>query len=279
MFTAHILRERGHLAEDFKDVYLDVPWPDFIFYPGQTVDERIQNVQNKSRTPFNIYKTHYSPPTLPLRDDVKYVVVVRNPFDAAASLRPFFYNHGKTFAKMWGGFPPGSEEFLIPDDEWEKMCIKDSGNGHPLLNEVVLEFLPNWWPYRNKPNVLFLHYSDRLKDDFAQLQRLNSFLNLQLSDQELNEIQRKVSFKEMKSHADEFSLRYYIRPWQEKGKIPKDVEFFMSKDDVMLNKGPARSGDQELPASFKKGLTDLLHKVVPDQKAADWFQNGGPVPK
>lgn len=281
MYTVNLLRAKGRLPARFRDVYEEVPWAEFVYYPGQTVDERIQHINNvSSRYPFGIFKTHVAPPTLPMRDDVKYIVSFRDLFDAAASSRPFFNNHQAGFAKLWGGFPPNAgEPNLGPEQEWERMLLEDGGNGVPMVKTFFFDMLNSWWPLRNRSNVLLVHYSDRLKEDVTQLKRISNFLGLGLSDTELSSIATQVSYSEMKKVETAVELRYVLNQYKARGLIPEDV-FLLNekKGSNMMNKGGSRKGRQELSQHLREGL-DSLAKTSLSPDAWEWVMKGGAIPQ
>jgi aryl sulfotransferase len=76
------------------------------------------------------FKTH-SPPgeCLPFRNDIKYIVVMRNPEEAVVSMFPFFQAHSEEFFAMWT--PPG-----LPDDFIKTMLTRDTFK--EFFQEVML---------------------------------------------------------------------------------------------------------------------------------------------
>ena len=124
MATCHYIRARGK-PEPFRDIYEEVRWLEFVYYPGQTIEERVEILKKTGqRYPYSIYKTHEAPPNIQLRDDARYIFAVRNAVDAMASLRPFFRGTLKSFSDWWGGFPPmaGSPDD-VSDEEYEKFVL------------------------------------------------------------------------------------------------------------------------------------------------------------
>jgi aryl sulfotransferase len=76
------------------------------------------------------FKTHSSPgECLPFRDDLKYMVVMRNPEEAVVSMFPFFKAHSDELFAIWT--PPG-----LPDDFMKKMLTRDTFN--KFFQEVML---------------------------------------------------------------------------------------------------------------------------------------------
>jgi hypothetical protein len=279
MYTLHLLRNRGS-PKPFRDVYEEVPWIEFVYYPGQSMEERIRHLNvASSRHELNVYKSHACPPAVPVRDDIKYIVIVRNPFDVAASGREFFANHGKKFADMWGGFPPtAGEDTLMPEDEWEKLLLSDRGDGKSIVDSLAVDILRNWWPYRNRTNVLILHYADRLRDDATQVKRMAEFLHLNLTSNEIQSVVDQVKFSEMKKVQEKVQMRYIFDEYKDKGLIPRDV--FLLRTDTkgsMLQRGPNRSGNDELSIQFRERFQTTLEKSF-GPKTLEWYMKGGRLP-
>ena len=280
MYTLHQIRNKGKVTE-FRDIYEEIPWAEFVHYPGESLHDRVKHLNQITdrHSDMRIIKSHIPPPVLPFRHDVNYLVIIRNPFDVIASCREFFANHGKKFADMWGGFPPGAgEDVLTPEDEWEQMVLRDSGDGKPLAETFVLDFVSNWWPYRNHSNVLILHYSDRIKDDTTQINRLASFLNVTLTNEELHRVAEQVSFKETKKVQDRLELRYLLEPFKERGLVAKDVfPLRTDKEGTMVNQGPKRKGTEQLSQNMREGVTEMMNKTYPPAMI-EWIMNGGRLP-
>jgi len=279
MYTLHMLRMRGQPAP-FRDIYEEVPWLEFIYYPGQSMDDRIRHLNTaSSKYPLRVFKSHSYPPAMPVRDDLKYIVIVRNPFDVAASAREFFTNHGKKFADMWGGFPPNAgEDEQMSEKDFEQFLLGDMGGGKSIAEGLAIDILRNWWPYRNRTNVLILHYADRISDDETQIKRMADFLNLNLTSSEIRSVADQVTYKEMKKVQEKVELRHVFDEYKDQQLIPRDV--FILRTDTggsMMQRGPKRSGNDELSPRFLQKLQDILDKFL-GPKALEWYKNGGRIP-
>jgi hypothetical protein len=79
---------------DFRDIYEEVPWLEFVSRPGQTHQEVLERIDAMPSDRRRAFKTHSAPPDVPFvkagsGKDVKYVVILRNPEEALVSFRPF----------------------------------------------------------------------------------------------------------------------------------------------------------------------------------------------
>ncbi len=91
---------------DFLDIYQEVPWIEFLGYPGQPHQDVLDRL---SAMPVGrrAFKTHSAPPDLPFKSAtsdcaVKYIIVLRNPEEALVSFRPFLDQHSDEWFDLWG---------------------------------------------------------------------------------------------------------------------------------------------------------------------------------
>jgi aryl sulfotransferase len=92
MNIVHQLRSGGD--PDLFDIYEEVPWLEFVPRPDTVLDDLVAAFDQMGDDRRRAFKSHSAPDDLPYHQpgqgpDVKYVVVVRNPDDAVASMRPF----------------------------------------------------------------------------------------------------------------------------------------------------------------------------------------------
>ena len=278
MATVHFIRGKGN-PPPFRDIYEEVRWIEFVYYPGQSMESRLETLRNTSRHyPFSIYKTHKNPPEFNIRDDAFYIVKTRNPIDAIASLEPFLRNHLPGFAKMWGGFPMSAGEAENPGTliEYEKFLFEDIGSGKSGLDVLILDPILGFWEFRNKSNVLFLHYTDRMKDHKGQIARIAKFLGVDLSSEELNLVAKNTDFKAMKRDASKYNLAHVFDAFRGPDKVPDFVTTMLSPN-VLVNMGPERDAKAVLPEYFiEKAKRVILDKTGP--KIYKWFMEGGEFP-
>jgi hypothetical protein len=101
MNIVHQLRSGGD--HDFKDVYIEVPWLEFVEGPTDSRENRLERFRSMTTARRRAFKTHSSPPMIPYVEpgpnvpDVKYIVVLRNPEEALMSLKPFMEGHSQAF--------------------------------------------------------------------------------------------------------------------------------------------------------------------------------------
>merc|ERR550537_2103515 len=87
----------------FRDIYEEVPWAEFMCYPGQKEEELLEKWEKMPKDVPRAFKTHASPGDFcTLRPNCKYVVVVRNPEEAMVSFKPFLEQHNPKLWELWG---------------------------------------------------------------------------------------------------------------------------------------------------------------------------------
>ncbi|RXG58067.1 Estrogen sulfotransferase, isoform 2 [Armadillidium vulgare] len=129
-----------------------------------------------------IIKTHLPFSLLPkhLPDTSKVVYVVRNPKDVAVS-----YCHHSRLLKGYD------------------FCGTTSDFVDHFLNDTLV-YSPFWthvkeaWKRRNQSNIHFMFYEDLKADPKAEVTRLKNFLNVDLSNDQIEKIVHYTSFDQMK---------------------------------------------------------------------------------
>ncbi|KAK9504263.1 hypothetical protein O3M35_010637 [Rhynocoris fuscipes] len=124
------------------------------------------------------FKTHLPLSLLPpnLIDTCKVVYIARNPFDVSIS----FYHHNKkirahdfhgSFQKYWEFF---EKNLVLCTPYWEH--IREG------------------WQNRNHSNLLFIFYEDLIRDKPGTIRKMCSFLNKEISDDDLNKLIEHINY-------------------------------------------------------------------------------------
>jgi len=192
MNIVHQLRS-GIGDSQFRDIYEQIPWLDFWEHPTQSIEELHRRWSSLPTWYPRTFKTHHSPEVLPFQQNVKYIVVIRDPRDAAESFFPFLNAHSNEFLDAWSA--PAAFEPKTMEDTWNHPAIKKG--------QTFIGFFKYWWPYRNYPNVLMLHFSDMSKDHKGTIKKFQNFLNFgdnknKLIDENFEKICEYTSFEWMK---------------------------------------------------------------------------------
>jgi len=182
--------------------------------------------------PFRIFKSHYAPPVLPVRKKggkkIKYLAMTRNGIDVAASMNLFYSSFTQEFRNMWGGWPGDAVKGADPPQ-----AVKDLLPGGPI-ESFHFGYAKGWWPYRNDPNVLLLHYTDARKDLKGHVAKIAKFLEVDLNEKELETVTKRCSLEHMKK-VDKFN---YQMP------LNKEKGVFAVNDGAMTRKGGVGIGEE-----------------------------------
>jgi Sulfotransferase domain len=182
-----------HGAAGFEHIHDLVPWPDSPdrHYAVPLSDEA---AWKKSPTGLRVVKTHRSFHEVPYSPDAHYVCVVRDPKDVCVSGYHFLRAEG--MGPMTPSVPNFVEFFLSPNFPF-----------HPWA-----EYLDGCWRARDRANVLFMTYEEMKRDLRGTVCKIAGFLNVALSEEELEAVVRQSSFEHMKQIEHKFETGMMV-PW------------------------------------------------------------------
>lgn len=295
LYCNHQIRTKGTDTDDalFPDVSMTTPWMDMRqSRAGNWAKQKdeynttvlpdgtsMKDFWDHPDYPFRIFKSHYAPPVLPVRrregqqgKKLKYLAMARNGIDVAASMVPFYTAHTDEFRNLWGGFPPVISEESAHGDA-PPASVRDMLPGQ-VLESLYFGYVKSWWPYRNDPNVLLLHYSDVRKDLKGTVVKLAKFLGVKLNGAELKTVTERCDIQHMRT-VDRF-----------RSKLPlnKDKIWDNEKDSTLVsgsltNKGGVGTGasmfSDKVVAMWKKAEEDMFGHDPPMLK---WAREGGEFP-
>jgi len=249
---------------DFQDIYEEVPWIEFLGHPEQAFQDVLDRVEAMPMHRRRAFKTHSAPPTVPFINDgsgqdVKYIVVFRNPEEALVSFRPFLDQHTDEWFDLW---QVPKDALYRPDFSSFYADVIDAKG----MQGMFFGFLAAWWPLREAQNVLFLHFADMKRDHEATIRRIAEFLGIEPGADQWPAILEYTSFAWMKEHEHRFEAKTA-------GKVP------ILKSGAMIRKGQAGQAKSD-------GMTDdiALHlrqvgsQICPDSAAIEWYYQGGTLP-
>lgn len=291
LYCTHQIRTKGTDVDDelFPDASLATPWPDLRQSRAGTWatqkdgyndtvlpdGRKWKDVWDNPKFPFRIFKSHYAPPELPVRKKggkkIKYLAMSRNGIDVAASMTDFYSAHSDAFRKLWGGFPPDISGDDHASDE-PPAAVKDMLPTGPMA-EVYFGYVKKWWEYRNDPNVLLLHYADVRKDLKGHVSKVAKFLEVDLSEDELEVVTQRCSIEHMRSVKG--NKWGYVMPLnQDKGLW--DVKDTIIKDGELVRTGLVGKGR----AKFHPKVVEQWEKAEEDEfghnpAMLNWARNGG----
>jgi len=260
MNIVHQLRSGGDA--DFEDVYVEVPWLELVSGPSATRDQIIAEIDAMPDHRRRAFKTHAPPGPLPYHApgsgrDVKYVVVVRNPDEAVASMYPFIASHSEAWFALWG---MDKAEFVPPD-----FATFFEAVGKRMIHDLLFGFVEAWWPLRHEPNVLLMHFSDMKRDHEGSVRRIAEFLRTEPTDLEWPVILECTSFQWMKQHEDRFELRGV-------------TEVPILEAGAMMRKGRIGAAHEDgVTPGISAEIAGIGREILTDAAAFEWTYSGGAV--
>lgn len=250
---------------NFRDVYEEVPWIEFLGRPDQPHQEVIDRVAAMPTDRRRAFKTHSAPPEIPFikagdGPRVSYIVVFRNPEEALVSFWPFLAKHSDAWADLWG-MPHGA--MARPDFASFYADIVEPRRMH---EGAFFQFLNAWWPLRHESNVLFLHYSDMKRDHEGSIRKIADFLGIDPSADQWERIVEYTSFDWMKRHEHKFEA------WTA-SEVP------ILDRGAMMRQGVAGNAKSDgMTDAISAQLRALGEDRCSDRAALNWFYKGGALP-
>jgi len=259
MNIVHQLRSGGD--PDLADVYLEVPWLEFLGGPSVTPEDVVTMIDAMRHDRRRAFKTHAAPAELPYQapdSGVKYVVVLRNPDEVLASFYHFVRSHAEAWFSLWG---IDKQAFLPPD-----MPSYFEAFGRTMLPGGLFGFLASWWQLRREPNVLLMHFADMKRDHAGSVRRVADFLGFSPTDDQWPQILEYTSFPWMKRHEDKFELRHAAA-------VP------VLDPGAMVRKGRVGAAREDgVTAEMSAELATLGKEILSDAQAFEWLYRGGALP-
>lgn len=174
---------------EYDHIHDVVAWPDGTeVYPDYAIPIANETPWRTSPTGLRIIKTHLSVSQVPITDEARYVVVVRDPKSVCVS--GYHYTKALMLGPMMPSVEHWAEDFITP--------------GFPLGDWA--EHLAGYWALRSRPNILFMTYEDMITDLTATVRRVADFMGVHLAQDELGEVVRLSGFAHMKAIARKFDF-------------------------------------------------------------------------
>ncbi len=198
----NLLVENTFEMDEFPALIPVSPWVDARFFP---VPKPQLGAYLESLPDRRFLKSHLPLDGLPYYEEVKYIVVGRDPRDVFMSL----VNHyGAYTDDFYQRLNDGSGEPMPRYDGdisslWRSWISRGwfdwEQEGYPFWGNMA--HTQSYWPYRDLPNILFMHYADMLRDLPATVQEIADFIEHKIAPGELDKIVQAVSFKRVKEQA------------------------------------------------------------------------------
>ncbi|XP_077970178.1 amine sulfotransferase-like isoform X2 [Styela clava] len=153
------------------------------------------NVMHNIPIPRRYFVTHLPAELVNLekykRRNIKIVYTLRNPKDRLVS----FFNFLK-------GFPLQGELEKFATDDWNEYFEREMKEPYPLRmrkGESYLDHILSWLPHlENNKNAILIVYEEMIKNPFKKTKELSEFLDVKLSNDEINKIVKNCSIDNTK---------------------------------------------------------------------------------
>ena len=147
-------------------------------------------------------KTHLPVDALVFSPRAKYLYVGRDGRDVVWSLYHHHRNANAAWYEALNDTPGRVGPPILPptEDVRDYFLAWLEGDGQPFWS--FWENVASWWAIRDLPNVLLVHFADLKADLRGQVERIASFLELEVAPARWDAILEHCSFAWMKRHAE-----------------------------------------------------------------------------
>jgi hypothetical protein len=239
MQIAHQLIYHG--KGEFDHLHDIVPWPDtaamgrFLKRYAIPLDQASHWQASPERK--RVIKTHFNWELLPYSEQAHYIAVIRDPKDVLVSNYLFVRD------SLYGTAMPSMETwftlFLAPDFVL---------GGSWAVNAA------GYWAQRHRPNVLILSFKALKPDLRGGVLKIADFLDIQVSEDVIDEVCRRSTFEYMKRIDHKFRIGKMI-PWLPEGAmIRKGMQGGSSE---LLSPARQRQLDAHFMEELKRLSSDL----------------------
>ncbi len=181
------------------------PWLDMLTRPLDAVVTDLEAQQHR-----RFIKTHTPFDGLPFDEHVTYICVGRDPRDVAMSWDNHMSNLDLVAFLNERQAAVGLDDLAeltqdIPeqlDAELDRLWQWVDSSTPPSL-ESTLEHLSSFWPMRERPNVVMMHYGDLQADLEGQMRALADRLGIVVPDARWPELVEAATFDSMRARADD----------------------------------------------------------------------------
>ncbi len=184
------------------------PWLD---QKSQPIEQIL--AQYEAQTHRRFIKTHTPFDGLPYVEYVNYIFVGRNPLDQFFSLYHHYKNSDRVAIESSLDQKLQTPFLHDPDSYFQKEIEKNIGWHH----------LQTFWPARNLPNVILIHYSDLKANLSIEMWKLARLLQIDITMEDCHWLSTFASFDYMKANASDLA--------------PNSDQNFWQSDESFFNRG------------------------------------------
>jgi aryl sulfotransferase len=181
------------------------PWLDMRLQPLDDVINLIENQRHR-----RLIKAHLPLDGLPFFPQLKYIALGRDPRDVFMSMWNHYASSTPDFIAYMNNVPGLHGAPLSPapadiHDFWQPWIsrgqVEWEQEGFPFFGPM--HHFQSWWNFRHLPNILLVHYADTLADPAEQIRRIASFLDIIVTDEQIERIVQQTNISAMRTRAEE----------------------------------------------------------------------------
>ena len=178
------------------------PWLDHLVEPLDEVIARLEAQDHR-----RVIKTHTPLDGIPIDDRATYIVVARNPLDAAVSMYHHVDNIDRVRLSELLGEDVTRQDAPPPLAEWlANWTVRELDVMDPRESlDKQMWHLRDAWERRGEPNVVLVHYSDLQADLAGQMRLLADRLKIAVADDLWDDLVAAATFESMRSKADQLA--------------------------------------------------------------------------
>lgn len=230
------------------------PWVDLRVPPKEVKLPMIEAQEHR-----RFLKTHLPVDALAFSEKAKYIYIARDARDVMWSM----HNHHATANAMWydalnntpGRVGPEIGEPQESVSEYFEHWLDNDGAPFWPFWENVL----SWWEIRDLPNVKLIHFADLKRDLPGQIRAIAEFLDIEVSDELMDDVLLHCSFDYMKQNAT--------------ASVPLGGAFWDGGAKTFIHKGQNGRWKDELKAKVSDRYLARAEQEL-GRDCAEWLANG-----
>jgi hypothetical protein len=207
---------------EFDNVHQYMPWPDAL----APVEAKLEDTTIAERSPFElrIIKTHLWGEHLPYTPDARYICILRDPKDVLVS--SYFFVRDVALGP------------LMPSVEtWYETFLSDA-----FFLGSWTDNLYHYWKMHHQPNVMVITFEQMKADLMGIVRQTAAFLDVPLTEAELQTVYEKSTFQYMKGVEHKFN--------------PPPVTSMAYGEAKMIRKGQSGASSELLTLEQQRRIDD-----------------------
>lgn len=176
---------------------------------GEPVADLLTKLEAQAHRRF--VKTHLPLDGVPYFEQVKYIVVGRDPRDVFMSLWNFYARFDDALYDVINSGRTGQPFPRYPEDIhafWQAWISRGwfawEHEGYPFWSNM--HHVQTWWQFKHLPNMLFVHFNDLLRTPADEIQRIAAFLEIPVTPDFCAHVAHMTTFKQVKDHAPDLGV-------------------------------------------------------------------------